>query len=208
MRSLLYLGAVVWLAAAISGVVCLTRFENTPAEANVAYPAVFPRQSRLERDLERPTLIFFAHPKCPCTRASLRELSRLMADTNGRTKTHVVFIKPGDESDDWVMTDLRDMAEAIPGVEVLIDERERETKLFNAATSSLTLLYDRGGNLRFDGGITASRGHEGDNAGRTALFKIITADADKTAEMPVFGCPLYQKDCPAELMPAAEKEYR
>lgn len=204
MRSLIYLGAIVWLSAAISGGIYLTRFKNTPAEANVAYPAVFPRQSRMELDPGRPTLMFFAHPKCPCTRASLRELSRLMTHTTGKLKAYVIFIKPRDAGDDWVNTDLRDVAEAIPGVEVLIDEVERETKIFNAQTSGLTLLYDKSGALRFDGGITASRGHEGDNAGRTAIFEIVTTDAAHTAETLVFGCPLGQKDCPGELMPATE----
>jgi hypothetical protein len=204
MRSLIYLGAIVWLSAAISGVIYITRYKNTPAAANVTYPAVFPRQSRLELDPGRPTLMFFAHPKCPCTRASLRELSRLMSETTGKLKAYVIFIKPKNEDDEWVNTDLRNLAEAIPGVEVLIDEEEKETKIFNAQTSSLTLLYDRSGALRFDGGITASRGHEGDNAGRAAIFKIVTADAAPTTETPVFGCPLRQKDCPGELMSVPE----
>jgi hypothetical protein len=203
MRPLLFLGIFVWLSAAISGVVYLTRFENTAAESNVEYPSTFPLKSGLERDPTLPTLIFFAHPKCPCTRASLRELARLMTDIDGRAKTYVVLIKPKDESDEWVSTDLRAIAEAIPRVQVVIDRDELETNIFNAQTSSLTLLYDRGGNLRFDGGITAARGHEGDNAGRSAIFEIITADADKTAETLVFGCPLHQKDCPGELIQPA-----
>ncbi|MGC2239078.1 MAG: hypothetical protein WA584_23185 [Pyrinomonadaceae bacterium] len=126
-----------------------------------------------------------------------------MADVNGNLQAYVIFSKPTDESEEWTQTDLRESAEAIPNVRVLIDEDERETKIFNAQTSGLTLLYDRAGNLQFDGGITASRGHEGDNAGSAAIFEIITKDAVKTTETAVFGCPLHKKDCQGELMEAA-----
>ena len=203
MKSLLFFGVLVWLSAAVSGGVYLTRFESTPAEGNVGYPSSFPAESRLERDQLRPTLIFFAHPKCPCTRASLHELARLMTDIDGKVTAYVVFIKPKDEDDDWASTDLLAIAEAIPHVQVVIDRDERETKIFDAQTSSLTLLYDRGGNLRFDGGVTAARGHEGDNAGRTSIFEIVSADAGKNAETPVFGCPLHKKDCPGEIFQPA-----
>jgi hypothetical protein len=203
MKFLLCLSAILWLSSAIGGVFYLARYENT-AEKNVSYPVVFPPESRIERDTERPTLIFFAHPKCPCTRASLRELARLMTDGEGKLRAYVVFIKPKGESEEWTETDLRTNAEAIPNVVVVIDEDERETKIFNAQTSSLTLLYDRYGNLRFNGGITAARGHEGDNAGRRAIFEIITEEADKTVETLVFGCPLHKKDCQGELMENAQ----
>jgi hypothetical protein len=200
MRFLLFLCSILWLSAASGGVFYLARYENTPAAKDVSYPPVFPPESRIARDAERPTLVFFAHPKCPCTRASLRELARLMADVDGKLKASVVFIKPRDEGEEWTQTDLRRSAEAIPNVRVLIDEDERETRIFNAQTSSLTLLYDRYGNLRFSGGITAARGHEGDNAGRRAVVEIAAEEADKTVETHVFGCPLHKKDCQGELM--------
>ena len=117
----------------------------------------------------------------------------MLTDAEGKLSVVVVFIKPTDASEEWTKTDLRASAEAIPNVRVLIDEDERETKIFNARTSSLTLLYDRRGNLRFDGGITAARGHEGDNAGRQAIFEIVTRETDKTAESLVFGLPFAQE---------------
>lgn len=203
MRPLLFLSAILWLSAAAGGVSYLARFKNTAADPVVGYPAVFPPQSRLERDGDRPTLIFFAHPKCPCTRASLNELARLMTDINNQAKAYVVFIKPADADDDWLRTDMFEIARAIPNVQVVVDQDERETSIFNAQTSSLTLLYDRQGDLRFNGGITAARGHEGDNAGRAAIVEIVTADADNAAQTPVFGCPLHEKDCPGKLDPAA-----
>ncbi len=200
MKFLLCFCTLLWLSIAVGGVFYLTRYKNTPADKDGSYPLIFPPVSRLERDPTRATLIFFAHPKCPCTRASIRELSRFMTIVNGNLQAYVIFSKPADESEEWTATDLRTSAEAIPNVVVLIDENERETKNFNAQTSGLTLLYDRDGNLRFEGGITASRGHEGDNAGSRAIFEIITEDAAKTAETAVYGCPLQKKDCQDELI--------
>lgn len=205
MKIPLFFCAVLWLSAAVGGVVYLTRYENTAAEQNVAYPGVFPPESRLERDPSRPTLIFFAHPKCPCTRASLRELERLMTDADGKLQVYIVINHPEEAGEDWTQTDLRARAEAIPGARVLIDLAERETRIFNAQTSGLTLLYDRTGNLRFTGGITASRGHEGDNPGRRAIFEIVAEEADKRAETLVFGCPLHKREeCEGELMQYAK----
>jgi len=195
MKFLLCFCTILWLSIAVGGVFHLTQYENTPADENVSYPLIFPPESRIGRDANRVTLLFFAHPKCPCTRASIRELSRLMTLVNGDLQAYVIFSKPADESEEWTATDLRTNAEAIPNVRVLIDENERETNIFNAQTSGLTLLYDRDGRLRFDGGITASRGHEGDNAGSRAIFEIITKDAVKTGETAVYGCSLHKKDC-------------
>ena len=204
MKFIIILCTLIWLSAAVGGIAYLARYENTPGESSNSYPLVFPPDSRLEQNSERSTLIFFAHPKCPCTRASLRELSRLMTDLDGQMQAYVVLTKPENASADWAETNLRTRAEAIPNVRVLIDEDERETRLFQAHTSGLTLLYDRDGKLRFDGGITASRGHEGDNPGARAIFDIVTKDAGKTAETFVFGCLLHAKDCTSEAIENAQ----
>src|SRR5262245_7166738 len=48
-----------------------------------AWPALnvegawWPRDSRITLAQDRPTVLFFMHSKCPCTRASLAELERL-----------------------------------------------------------------------------------------------------------------------------------
>lgn len=186
---------LLWLGVTVTGIFYLAKYANTPAESGTIYPTDFPADSAIPHNDQQPTLIFFSHPKCPCTRASLHELNRLMTDVDGKLKAYVVFTKPVGADDNWAQTDLRTIAENIPSVRVLIDDNERETKVFNAQTSGLVLLYDRDGNLRYDGGITASRGHEGDNTGRSAIAGIINHDYDKTSKMPVFGCSLSDKNC-------------
>jgi hypothetical protein len=210
MKVILFGISAIWLSVAIGGVVYLARYENTPSESAVSYPAAYPSTSRIDRDAEMSTLLFFAHPKCPCTRASLRELARLMADLDGRMQAFVVISKPPGSDEDWTNTELRTNAEAIPNVHVLIDLDNRETDLFGARTSGVTLLYDRRGELRFNGGITAARAHEGDNAGSRAIFDIVTNDADQRAAGPVFGCPIHDKNCTGELIstdPAAMSDH-
>lgn len=198
MKILLSLLLLIWLSVSIAGMVYLARYENTPAESNVSHPSAFPAESLIQPDGENPLLIFFVHPKCPCTRASLNEFKRLMTDLDGKLQIYFVFMKPLDADENWTKTDLRASAEALPNVRVLIDENERETTLFNAQTSGLILLYDRKGNLKYNGGITSSRGHEGDNAARQAIYNIIKFDSDENSKMPVFGCPLRNKDCSGE----------
>jgi hypothetical protein len=44
----------------------------------------------------------------------------------------------------------------------------------------------------FSGGITGSRGHSGDNAGRSAIVSLVNGESTETAETFVFGCSLFE----------------
>lgn len=200
MKIFIVCGALLWLTLSVFGLVYLVRYENTASEKSEFHPAIYPIESTIKRSTEKFTLLFFSHPKCPCTRASLNELSRLIADLNGNLTVYVVFIKPNGVNDDWTNTDLLRKAEEIPNVNVIIDENEIETSLFNAVTSGLVLVYDQSGNLRFSGGVTSSRGHEGNNAGRQAIFEIVSKELKENAETEVFGCSLHDKDCKGEII--------
>jgi hypothetical protein len=125
------------------------------------------------------------------------ELASIMAHSQGRLSAYVLFIKPQGFSDDWEQTDLWQSASEIPGVTVVLDTDGREARLFDAATSGQTVLYDRDGHLLFRGGITASRGHFGDNAGQASIISIVNAEIPDRTETSVFGCPLFdpQSEC-------------
>ena len=201
MKILLTACLAVWLSVVGFGTFYLYRYENTPGNGAVTthheHPAFFPSQSRIKRDERQPTLVVFAHPHCPCTRATIQELSKLMTEVRGRLSARVLFVKPAGFSGDWAETDLWKNAAAIPGVEVALDDEGGEATLFGAETSGSTLLFDAGGTLRFRGGITASRGHEGDNAGRRSIIDFVTKDAAEREETFVFGCPLKNsQNCP------------
>jgi hypothetical protein len=97
----------------------------------------------------------------------------------------------GQRNDRWVQSDLWVTASSIPGVHVLRDVDGADARRFGAWTSGQTLLYDAQGRLRFSGGITDARGHEGDNAGRASLESILFHGETPAARTSVFGCGLF-----------------
>jgi hypothetical protein len=113
-----------------------------------------------------------------------------MAGGQGKLQAYVLFIKPNGAGADWDDTELRRSAAAIPGVVVLTDENGTEAERFGAATSGHALLFDRGGALVFSGGITASRGHAGGNAGESAILAALNGERINQTRTPVFGCSL------------------
>jgi hypothetical protein len=188
------------------GIGALWSYESTPG-AGAAAPGLWPTASGIKPAADRPTLVMLAHPQCPCTRASIGELARLMTQAQGRVRAYVLFVKPAGFSDKWVQSDLWASAAAIPGVTPVLDDDGVEAGLFRAETSGQTVLYDAAGNLLFRGGITSARGHAGDNAGRTAIVSLLTSDKAEDRDTPVFGCPLFaRKECPAEKEVGREKD--
>jgi hypothetical protein len=196
-RLVVFATGALWLFMISAGVGILWDYESTPGVAAAA-PGRWPEDSRIKRAPDRATLVMLAHPHCPCTRASIGELSRLMTQAQGRVAAYVLFVKPPNSADGWEQTDLLTSAAAIPGVNVVRDDDGVEAARFHAATSGQTMLYDAEGKLLFSGGITGARGHAGDNVGRTAVVSILTADEAEQRETPVYGCPLFARgdDCP------------
>jgi hypothetical protein len=189
----LLISTIFWLAAVSTGLWILWGYENTPG-VSAKPPVSWPTDSRIQRAQDRATLVMLVHPRCPCTRATMGELGALMAHAQGRLTAYVLFLKPAGFSEDWEKTDLWQSAASIPGVNVMIDEDGAEARLFNSSTSGQTILYDSTGRLLFSGGITGSRGHSGDNAGRSAIVSLVNAGAADRAETLVFGCPLFDKN--------------
>lgn len=205
-RIILAIVGALWLSMIAAGVGTLWSYESTPG-ASASAPGSWPATSRIKPDANRATLIMLAHPHCPCTRASIAELSRLMTQARGRVTAYVLFIKPQGFSDEWVQSDLWASAAAIPDVTPVMDDGGTEAALFHAQTSGQTVLYDAAGNLLFRGGITSARGHAGDNAGRTAIVSLLTSEETEARDTPVFGCPLFARtECPMGKEVGREKD--
>jgi hypothetical protein len=182
------MAGVAWVAAVSFGMSRLLEYESTPGDSGLS-PRRWPAGSRLRRDPLRPTLVLFAHPRCPCTRASLAELLQIITRCQGRVAAHVLFVTPEGVPPGWERTDLWRTAAAIPGVQVHRDAGD-EARRFGAATSGHVALYDPQGGLLFVGGITGSRGHEGENAGSQAVIRLIHGEPAIRATSFVFGCSL------------------
>jgi hypothetical protein len=192
-RSVLYVVIALWAIGVAGGLIGLVRYTLRPGEAARA-PRMWPAESAIAHEAGRPTLVMIAHPKCPCTRASLAELARLLAEGGSAASAHVVFVQPDGASADFVRTDTYARASAIPGVVVHIDKAGVEAGRFGASTSGETLLYDGSGRLIFHGGITDGRGHEGANAGRRRIRELLASGASDRSEAPTFGCELSEQD--------------
>ena len=204
---LLMLAFALLLVLAIGvGLSILYSYENTPGIA-AQPPQQWPAESRIQPSRDGATLVMLVHPHCPCTRATLGELALLMAHTRGHLTAYVLFLKPKGFSEDWEKTDLWQSATSIPGVNAVMDDDGAEARLFHAATSGQTILYDADGRLLFSGGITASRGHSGDNAGRSAIVSLVNAGSAERAETFVFGCPLFDANSECRKSTDERKHY-
>jgi hypothetical protein len=178
-----------WLLGAASGFGILMKYQSTEGPVGKTSQR-WPKGAQVILDQRRKTLVMFAHPQCPCTRASIEELNRLMAKSNGNLVAHVLFYRPKSYAIDWAKTDLWGSAAAIPGVSVQEDIDGAQAHLFGAETSGCVLLYDTHGQLLFNGGITESRGHAGDNAGENTIVSLVSGQAASLKQTPVFGCSL------------------
>lgn len=187
------IAGIAWAAIVCFGLVKLYNYEIAPSTAAGKVAQEWPQRASLVRDEHRYQLLMFAHPQCPCTQASIGELELIMAKAAGKVNANVVFVQLAHFDEEWVKSNLYKRAENIPGVEVIIDPQAREAKLFGATTSGQVFLYDPQGNLVFAGGITAARGHAGDNAGRSAIEAMLNGKPTKVSRTPFFGCLLYNK---------------
>jgi len=138
-------------------------------------------------------LVVFAHPQCPCSRATIEELARIVACCSPKMETTVLFYAPSTMPRGWTKTDLWDSAVAIPGVRVLDDAEGSTARRFGVHTSGQTLLYDASRHLVFNGGITAFRGHSGDNDGRDEIVALLRGETPPRRGTPVFGCALFEE---------------
>jgi hypothetical protein len=179
---------VLWGIVVAAGFWSLWSYAAAPGAAETA-PPTWPAASALPRTAGRWTLVMFVHPKCPCTRASLTELEKLQAHAP-QIDLRIVAILPDGTDAGWSDSPLIRRAKELPNSLVIGDHAGYEARQFRARTSGETQLYDQAGSLAYHGGITAARGHEGDNPGCDAIAALL-AGKTAPASCPVFGCPLF-----------------
>ena len=182
-----------WILAIAVGIHILLSYKGKPGNPGRP-PSQWVQNELVSHSSTRPVLIMFAHPRCPCTEASLGELEQLLASAKSPFDAIVLFYEPRGGSKTWSSTGLIKQARSIPGVKVAFDEEANLARRFGVETSGHTLLYDTEGRLLYSGGLTGSRGHLGDNAGYEAILSMLTnrsSQAQKNA--PVFGCELFNQ---------------
>jgi hypothetical protein len=181
----------IWGSAVALGFVALQLHGSSPGQIGAAIEH-WPNSSRVPLARRRPTLVMAVHPQCPCTRASASELARVLTSCEGLAEVYILIFLPDRVGHGWVTTDALRLLGTMPGVHLIDDPSGEEAAHFGARTSGLVALYAQNGRLLFRGGITGTRGHEGDNEGRRALIGLIRNNRSSyPRETPVFGCPIF-----------------
>ena len=86
------------------------------------------------------------------------------------------------------------LANNVVGIDCLYDQNGTQAKLFGAKTSGYLMLYGPSGKLLYAGGVTSSRGHEGDNTGADLVVAAVMGlRKNPVTDIPVFGCGLADK---------------
>jgi hypothetical protein len=187
------LGVAVWFALLTAGWLVLLRHQLTPGR-DAGETERWPARTALTLDPSRPTLVLFVHRNCPCTRATLQELEQILKHAAERVHVEIVLAAPAEASEDRVGAGIEAMARTLPGVQVRLDAQGEEARRFGVRTSGHALLYDAEGRLRFSGGLTDSRGHAGESAGRRAVLACLQDKGTERKIAPVYGCPLFADD--------------
>jgi hypothetical protein len=178
----------LWAAVVLGGTAALGRYTLTPG-ASAGTPARWPAQSSLSPPANRPVLLVFAHPRCPCTRATANELDRLLGKVGEPVDARMVFVLPEGTGEAFLGSELWMRAARIAGLQRLVDPAGREAARFGSLTSGQVLLYGTDGALLFQGGITVARGHEGESPGSERI-RALLSHRTALGGAPVFGCEL------------------
>lgn len=150
----------------------------------------WPRETALVLDPDRPTLVYFIHPRCPCTAAGIAQLDRVLSRYAGAFRCFPVITVPPDMDRAWERGQNLDAAKRLPAARIVIDRGGDLTARFGAVHSGTLLAYAPDGTRLFAGGLTASRGHAGDSLGSLTLHDLAAGISPRQTATPVFGCPL------------------
>ncbi|MBC7530849.1 MAG: RedB protein [Oligoflexus sp.] len=180
-----------WMAPIVFGFYLLDKHTMEAGESANA-PVVWPQGSALIRSNDQFNLVLLIHPECPCSLATVNELEKLMSKSGDRLKSKVLVYRASNDLTGEGGSLLRSRLSGLLNVEISTDVEGQEAKRFGSFTSGQALLYNAEGVLVFSGGITGSRGHEGDNAGETAIIELINHRSRALPSAPVYGCELFQ----------------
>jgi hypothetical protein len=175
-----------WLVVVVAGMGIAVRYETMPGLS--AIPPAHAPDARGSQS----TLLVFAHPQCPCTRATLEQLDRIAARVGDLVKIQVHVYSAPSAGDAWTHSAIWERAARIPGVEVRADVEGHKARSLGVSTSGEALLFGPDGWLVYHGGITSARGHVGDNVGTGTIVAAVRGQPVTTTSAPVFGCSLFE----------------
>lgn len=181
------LALTAWGLAVVYGFHVALTYQATPG-APPAAPSSWPEGLPVALDPERATLVLALHPHCPCSRATLQELDRLLTRWSDALRIHAFVYADPALGTDWHQTDLWRRAASMPGVSMHEDPLGESVRRLGAKVSGTVFLYSSAGELLFEGGITPGRGHEGTSPGSRAIAAILACATPEARSAPAYGC--------------------
>lgn len=185
---------LVWIAIVITGFAMLAVYSNTPSE--LGEPPSLNHVQLSEAAWRKSVagtpyhLVMAIHPQCPCTLASIAQLDRLLAKCNEGVACTVLVFQPSDHPETWNETTLVANAQRLPRTQVVIDRDGEMIQRLQLKTSGAVVVYSEAGETLFSGGLTPSRGHEGDSLGCDSILSLVRKGSTELVSCPVYGCPL------------------
>jgi hypothetical protein len=123
-------------------------------------------------------------------------LAKILTRAPNSADVTVLFYTPtAAATNDWANSPMLEECRQM-NCRIRPDPDGRLAASLGSLNSGTVVLYDGHGRLRYTGGITAARGHEGDNPGERAIVEILMGTRESCSSMPVFGCPI--REGPAE----------
>ncbi|HMO84160.1 MAG TPA: hypothetical protein PKC18_04480, partial [Lacipirellulaceae bacterium] len=131
------LGALVavWAATIAGGWWLMTSYAFKTNPPRAAPPRAWPVESMLPRLPGQEAVLVFLHPRCPCSRATIGELERVLALPSDAAKPQVFVVAtvPGSRAE-WGEAPLVRRAAELPGAKLWIDAGGAEAARFGAVT--------------------------------------------------------------------------
>jgi hypothetical protein len=186
---MLRLYVTAWVIVVALGIGALWNYEYR-AGARLPGEEAWPAKASVAPVPGRFNLVISLHPHCPCSRATLNELEKILAHPRNAVHLQVLLFEPDHAPQGWSQSSLSEALAKFPDTTITTDPEGRQALLFGAQTSGDLALFSPAGRRLFHGGITGSRGHEGDNAGAEAVLGFLNGEQPATGVTPVYGCPI------------------
>jgi len=182
---------IAWGGGLVTGTTIMMNYQFT-AGPKLDSLSGWPSQAG-PHSIDAPTLVLFANPHCPCSEASLNELTDLLARNPGKINSIIYFYKPSAFATNWEKTKLWERASSLPRSRVFVDYDGVQARNFHALTSGETFVFAPNGSLVFHGGITNGRGQIGSNPGSASIASYIKEGQTERKETRVYGCSLFKQ---------------
>ena len=139
---------------------------------------------------DRPVVAIFYHPKCPCTRATVRCLQRFSTRFESAPTLIAYAYAPLQSNDDWIESETTANLRLLANTTIVMDREGQIAQRFGAHTSGHVMVFDAEHELLFSGGITPARGHEGEGKAGLSFLDCLNGKRIESSRWPVLGCSL------------------